>query len=258
MSEPASAVVPAEPQPGLRVLVTGSSGGVGSAIVAHLVDRGCSVVGMDVAPPSAGAGTDGAVFVQADVSDRERVAAAVNTAAEVVGGLDAVVGNAGVVDTVHRAQTFSESAWRRDLSTNLDGQFWVLQAAYDHLVASGDGRVVLVASVAAESGTPGQAAYAAAKGGLISLGRSLAAEWASVGIRINSIMPGMIATPKVRALPDSTRDRFIGQIPLRRFAEPAEIAGTAAFLLSPAAGFITGSHLRVDGGMALNTSGLFR
>lgn len=162
-----------------------------------------------------------------------------------------MVANAGVVDTIHRAERFSEEDWRRDVETNLYGAFHVVQAAFDALAASGDGRIVLISSVGAEIGIPGQVAYGASKAGLVGMARTLAAEWAARGVRCNVVMPGFIATPKVRAMPDSVRADAVSQIPLGRFGEPDELAGAVCFLLSPAAAYINGAVLRVDGGLGL-------
>ena len=120
---------------------------------------------------------------------------------ERLGGCDAVVANAGVVDTIHRAERFPEQEWRKDLETNLGGQFNVVRAAFDALAESDDGRIVLISSAAAETGLPGQVAYAAAKAGTVGMARTLAGEWGPRGIHCNVVMPGFIATPKVRALP---------------------------------------------------------
>jgi 3-oxoacyl-[acyl-carrier protein] reductase len=128
----------------------------------------------------------------------------------------------------------------------------VVQAAFEALLASGDGRIVLISSVAAEVGLPGQVAYGASKAGIVGMARTLAAEWGPRGIRCNAVMPGMIATPKVRAMPAPARDGAMTQIPLGRFGELAELAGVAAFLLSPAAAYINGTVLRVDGGLGLS------
>jgi 3-oxoacyl-[acyl-carrier protein] reductase len=173
-----------------------------------------------------------------------------------LGGGDAVVAAAGIVDTIHRAEGFSEADWRGDLETNLSGAFYVVQAAFDSLAASGDARVVLISSVAAETGLPGQVAYGASKAGLVGLARTLAAEWAPRGIRCNVIMPGMIATPKVRAMPAPLQERLQTTIPLGRFGAPEELAGVVSFLLSPAAAYITGTVLRVDGGFGLAASAM--
>ena len=224
-----------------RVIVTGATGGIGRAIVEALSSCGCSVAGCDL---------EGADF-SFDVRDRDAVARGVADAVGRLGGCDAVVANAGMVDTIHRAERFSEEEWRKDLETNLSGAFFVVQAAFETLAASGDGRVVLISSVAAEVGLPGQVAYGASKAGLVGMARTLAAEWAQHGIRCNVVMPGMIATPKVLGMPDRVKEATQATIPLRRFGSTAELAGAVSFLLSQAAAYITGAVLRVDGGFGL-------
>jgi NAD(P)-dependent dehydrogenase (short-subunit alcohol dehydrogenase family) len=163
-----------------------------------------------------------------------------------------VVANAGIVDTIHRAERFSEEDWRKDLETNLYGAFYLAQAAFESLAASGDGRVVVISSVAAEQAIPGQVAYAASKAGLVGMARTLAAEWADRGVRCNVIMPGFIATPKVLGMPGPVQAAAVSQIPLGRFGETDELAGAVSFLLSPAAAYINGAVLRVDGGYGLS------
>jgi NAD(P)-dependent dehydrogenase (short-subunit alcohol dehydrogenase family) len=118
--------------------------------------------------------------------------------------------------------------------------------------------VVIVSSASAETGLPGQVAYTAAKAGLVGMSRTLAAEWGRHGIRCNVVMPGLIATPKVLALPSAARTALSDALPLGRLGEPAELAATVAFLLCPAAGYITGTVIRVDGGYGLNTGSLTR
>jgi NAD(P)-dependent dehydrogenase (short-subunit alcohol dehydrogenase family) len=184
------------------------------------------------------------------------VHAGVEEAISALGGCDAVVANAGVVDTIHRAERFPEEAWRKDIETNLYGAFHVVQAAHPALAASGDGRVVLISSVAAEIGIPGQVAYGASKAGLVGIARTLAAEWAPLGIRCNVVMPGVIATPTVLAMPDKLQERLESSIPLGRFGATEELAGVVSFLLSPAAAYITGAVVRVDGGLGLAGSAM--
>ena len=176
--------------------------------------------------------------------------------AEQLGGLDAVVANAGVVDTIHRAERFPIEEWKKDLDTNLSGQFHAVQAAYEWLAAAGDARVVLISSASAETGLPGQVAYTAAKAGVVGMARTLAGEWGPAGIRCNVVMPGLIATPKVSALPDGLKQALSRSIPLGRIGAVEELAAVVAFLLSDAAAYLNGAVIRVDGGFGLSTGGL--
>lgn len=229
---------------GRRVIVTGARGGIGRATVELLGGAGCSVAGCDVE--------------DFDVRDRAAVDAGTAVLVGQLGGCDAIVANAGVVDTIHRAERFPEAEWQKDLETNLTGQFNVVRALFEPLRESGDGRVVVVSSASVETGLPGQVAYTAAKAGLVGMARTLAAEWGRHGIRCNVVMPGLIATPKVLALPETARTAMSDALPLGRIGEPAELAATIAFLLSPAAAYITGTVIRVDGGYGLNTASLAR
>ncbi len=252
--------MPASTAPqGLRVLVTGATGGLGRALVEGLAVCECRIAACDVTAEVERAFADTeAVSATAcfDVRDRAAVEAGVAEMVERLGGCDAVVANAGVVDTIHRAERFPEEAWRKDLEVNLSGQFNVVQAAFAALAASGDGRVVLISSASAETGLPGQVAYTAAKAGVVGMARTLAAEWAPRGVRCNVVMPGLIATPKVNALPGAVKQAMSRSIPLGRIGLPAELAGAVVFLLSPAAAYITGAVVRVDGGFGLATTGL--
>jgi 3-oxoacyl-[acyl-carrier protein] reductase len=223
-------------------VVTGAAGGIGRAVLTALEASGCRVAACDLA--------------EFDVRDRRAVNAGMADAISGLGGCDALVAGAGIVDTIHRAERFSEEDWRQDLEANLYGAFFVVQSAFEALAESGDGRVVLISSAAAEIGIPGQVAYGAAKAGLIGMARTLAAEWAPHGIRCNVVMPGFIATPKVTAMPARVQEAVTEAIPLRRFGATDELAGTISFLLSPAAAYMTGAVVRVDGGLGLSASGL--
>ncbi len=224
------------------MIVTGARGGIGRATVEMLERLGCRVAGCDVD--------------DFDVRDRSAVDRGMAALVGRLGGCDAVVANAGVVDTVHRAERFPEAEWQKDLDTNLTGQFNVVRALFEALCESGDGRVVVVSSASAETGLPGQVAYTAAKAGLVGMVRTLAAEWGRHGIRCNAVMPGLIATPNVLALPEAAKTAMSDMLPLGRIGEPEELAATVAFLISPAAAYITGTVIRVDGGYGLNTASL--
>jgi 3-oxoacyl-[acyl-carrier protein] reductase len=236
---------------GRRVVVTGAAGGIGRALVDALAQSGCTVAACDVQGAPLEEVVGAAVTAAFDVRDSSAVRAGVTDAIAALGGCDAVVANAGIVDTIHRAERFSDDEWHKDIETNLHGAFYLAQAAFEALAASGDGRVVVISSAAAENGIPGQVAYGASKAGLVGMARTLAAEWANAGIRCNVVMPGFIATPKVLGMPDRVRRSAVAQIPLQRFGSVEELAGVVCFLLSPAAAYMTGAVLRVDGGFGL-------
>jgi NAD(P)-dependent dehydrogenase (short-subunit alcohol dehydrogenase family) len=233
------------------VIVSGAAGGIGRAIVAALATRGCRVGACDAPGAPVGELAGATAMASFDVRDPAAVRAGATELIDALGGCDSVVANAGVVDTIHRAERFSDEEWRKDLESNLYGAFYLAQAAFEPLAGSRDGRIVLISSVAAEVGIPGQVAYGASKAGLVGLARTLASEWASRGIRCNVVMPGYIATPKVRAMPEQVQRAAVASVPLHRFGHTEELAGTVCFLLSPAAAYINGAVLRVDGGLGL-------
>lgn len=245
------------PTPGRKIVVTGAVGGVGAALMAALQRIGCPAIGIDRAEAIRSV-SDPDWLIAADLSDADSADRAIHTAVDRLGGLDCLVGAAAAIATIHRAHSFPAEAFRDDVATNLLGQFWTARAAYGALAESPVASLVMVSSIGALDGLPGQASYAASKAGILGLIRTLAAEWADSGIRVNAIVPGLIATPKVLAMPEDVRRRAIANVALHRLVSLDEIVASIAFLLSPAAGAITGQSIRVDAGAALNTFGLHR
>jgi len=236
---------------GRRILVTGSTRGIGRAIAALLHRSGATVGvhGRDLQAVRAAAAEIGprAIPLAADLADPAAAPALVRRFLEQAGGLDALVNNAGGGQPrPFRALTLE--GWRRTFALNLESALLASREAYLTLRAQRSGAILNIASLAAHG--PGRwmgADYAASKAGLVSLTRSLALEAARFNVRVNAISPGLIETDLTAAIPPANRERL--GIPLGRLGAPAEVAAAAAFLLSDAAGFITGEVLHVDGGL---------
>lgn len=239
-------------------LVTGASRGIGAAI-AEALARG----GYDVAV-GYGADADGAqrtvacveaqgrraVALQADIADEDAASGLVASAEEALGPLDAVILNAGIT----RDGLFlrmSADDWCAVIDTNLTGAFFVARAAVRGMIRRRAGVIVAVSSVVGINGNPGQANYAAAKAGLIGMVKSLAKEVGARGIRVNAVAPGYIATDMTAALSDEQRAQVQAGTPLGRLGTPEDVAGVIAFLCSPDAAFMTGTVVRVDGGLGI-------
>jgi NAD(P)-dependent dehydrogenase (short-subunit alcohol dehydrogenase family) len=173
-------------------------------------------------------------------------------------GFDVCVSNAGITDTIAPAHKMTAEQWERDIDVNLTGAFRVVGACLPGMQERGYGRIVFISSGAAVEGLPGQAAYAASKAGLLGLMRTIAGENVRQGITANAVLPGMVATEKVDAMPAEIRERLQDAIPMNRFAQPSEVAGLVAYLASAEAGYVTGQAIGIDGGNALNSFSLTR
>jgi acetoacetyl-CoA reductase len=220
----------------LKALVTGAAhpGGIGAAIAQRLAADGLEVVTLDRQP--------GCTFEVDLVTDD----------LPALDDIDVLVSNAGLPTIVGGAHSMDLERWQRDLSVNLTGSFRVVQACLRGMRERHFGRIVVISSFAARFGMPAQVAYSASKAGLIGMVKTVAAENAGLGITANAILPGLVGSAGVKAMPPEIIDAWMEQIPTGRMVEPGEIAAAAAYLASPAAGSVTGQELLIDGGMTLN------
>lgn len=225
-------------------LVVGGASGIGRSCAEALAATGWSTVVADLAP---GPGEEA---IALDVRDREAVFAAVGEVAGAGGGLGAVVYAAGTARVTPLLE-IEEREWELVLGVNLSGAFHVLQAAAPHIPAGGS--FTAISSI--DSGAPvdGLAHYCASKAGVEALVRSAALELGPAGVRCNAVLPGLVRTPLMESQLQrpGVEEAFVAQTPLRGVAEPAEVADVVAFLASPAARWITGAAIPVDGGMSL-------
>ncbi len=236
-------------------LVTGASRGIGRAIALALGAQGMTVVGTATSENGAAAiaealeqaGVTGTGMVL-DVTDPQQVEAVVKAVGERYGAVTVLVNNAGITQD-NLLMRLGEDQWQRVLDTNLSSVYRLCKACLRPMMKARYGRIVNIASVVAAMGNAGQTNYAAAKAGMIGFTKSLAREVGARGITVNAVAPGFIDTDMTRALPDEHRDRLLAQVPAGRFGRPEEVAAAVAFLASPAAAYITGETLHVNGGM---------
>ena len=236
-------------------LVTGASRGIGRAIALELGRRGARVVG--TATSEAGAVAIGTAFTEAglngrgvvlDVSSAESVERCFKDLESAEGTPSILVNNAGVTRDGLLMRMSAED-WQVVLDTDLTAVYRTCKAVMRGMMKARRGRIVNIASVIAVMGNAGQCNYAAAKAGMIGFSKSLAREVGSRGITVNVVAPGFIATDMTEALDEKAKAALLAQVPLQRLGSPADIAEAVAFLASPAAGYITGETLHVNGGM---------
>lgn len=172
--------------------------------------------------------------------------------------IDVCVSNAAITDTIAAADRMTPEQWAQDIEVNLSGAFRVVQACLIGMRERRWGRVVVISSGAVRDGLPGQVAYTASKAGLVGMVKTIAAENVRRGVTANAVLPGMVATEKVREMPAEILEALDELLPMKRMARPDEVAALVAFLCSEPAGYITGEAVGIDGGASLNTMSLTR
>lgn len=234
---------------GKVALITGATGGIGGAIARKMRAAGATVVvsGRNVAKMDAEFG-DEYIKIPCDLAaDGGAVELVMNTI-EAAGKIDILINNAGITrDTLLMRMT--DDQFDEVINTNLRSCFKMCRAAIMPMMKNRFGRIINMASIIGTIGGPGQANYAASKGGMIAMTKSIAAEVASRGITANAIAPGFIKTPMTDVLPDELKKTYLAQIPAGRFGEPDDIANACVFLASDEASYINGQTLHVNGGM---------
>ena len=230
---------------GRVALVTGGGSGIGAATVALLRARGAVVIAADLHP---GEGVE-----VLDVTDEDAVDALVDSIVERHGHLDVAANVAGTPGVYAHVADVTTHDWRATMAVNLDGVFFCLRAELCAMRAAGRGSIVNVASSAGRMGVPGLSAYSASKHAVLGLTKSAALEVAQEGIRVNAVCPGSVRTPMLRDFvggDEALLEKMGRRAPMARLGEPIEIAEAVVWLLSDAAGFVTGNALSPDGGVA--------
>ncbi|ATN35977.1 hypothetical protein ACO34A_19410 [Rhizobium sp. ACO-34A] len=245
---------------GKRILITGAANGIGRATAAFFAKEGAALYLIDL--PGKGlvdvaqqlSAEAKISFKEVSVTDEEGISQAVEEMVAAMGGIDGVVNSAGIV-AVEPALDSSIETFRQVIEINLTGTWIVCRAAARKMATNGGGSIVNISSVYGFQGAPNRTAYCASKGGVANLTESLAVEWGPLGVRVNSVAPTGTRTPMVQRLIDSglyNEEAVSRRTPLRRLAEPEEIAAACAFLISDESSMVTGHHLPVDGGWLAN------
>ena len=234
---------------GKVALITGATGGIGGAIAKRMKDAGATVVVSGRSIDKLNAQFDDSyVKIPIDLAADNGAVDLVNAAIEATGKIDIVVNNAGITkDTLLMRMT--DEQFDDVINTNLRSCFKMCRAVIMPMMKQRNGRIINMASIIGAIGGPGQANYAASKGGMIAMTKSIAAEVASRGITANCIAPGFIKTPMTDVLSDDLKKTYLAQIPAGRFGEPDDIAAACVFLASDDASYINGQVLHINGGM---------
>lgn len=243
---------------GKVAIVTGASSGIGRAAALAFAAAGAKVVAADVdreggeeTVRQAGAAGGTAVFQPTDVSRADDVEALVRCAVDTYGGLDVAFNNAGTEGTMSPTAECTDETWDRTLAVNLSSVFYCLRAEIPVMVERGGGAIVNCASIAGLVGFPGAPAYVASKHGVVGLTKTAALDYATAGVRVNAICPGVIDTPMVTRATggdDAAKAGYAQAEPVHRLGRPQEMADVALWLCSERSSFVTGQAIAADGG----------
>ena len=239
---------------GMTALVTGASGGIGSAICQALAAQGArlAISGSNVEKLEAFRASLGGdhVAVPCNLGDKDSVEALVPAALEQLGKIDILVNNAGVTRD-NLTMRMKDEEWDDVMRINLDSTFRLMRAATKPMMKARFGRIITITSVVGTTGNPGQANYAASKGGLTAMTKAIAQELASRNVTANCVAPGFIATAMTDSLPDAQKEALNARIPMGRMGEGADIGAAVTYLASKEASYVTGQTIHVNGGMAM-------
>jgi 3-oxoacyl-[acyl-carrier protein] reductase len=239
---------------GMTALVTGASGGLGSAIAKALAAQGARLAlsGSNAAKLEAFAKDLGGdhVTLVCDLSNAEQVDQLVPRAVEALGQLDILVNNAGVTRD-NLAMRMKDEEWDQVIKVNLEASFRLMRAAMKPMMRARHGRIISITSVVGVTGNPGQANYVASKAGLIGMSKSFAQEVASRGITVNCVAPGFMTSAMTEALTDAQKEGILSRIPTGAMGTGEDIGAAVVYLASKEAGYVTGQTLHVNGGMAM-------
>jgi 3-oxoacyl-[acyl-carrier protein] reductase len=243
---------------GMTALVTGAAGGIGSAISHALARQGARLALSGTNPGKLRSfreelndtyGHDH-VEITCDLSNTEQVEHLIPATVDTLGKIDILVNNAGITRD-NLAMRMKDEEWDAVIRINLEAAFRLMRAACKPMMKARHGRIITITSVVGATGNPGQVNYAAAKGGLTAMSKSLGQELASRGITVNCVAPGFIRTAMTETLPDAQKDALNARIPMGRMGEGEDVGAAVAYLASTEAGYITGQTLHVNGGMAM-------
>lgn len=239
---------------GMTALVTGASGGIGSAICQALAAQGArlAVSGSNVEKLEAFKASLGGdhLAIPCNLGVKDSVEALIPAALEKLGQIDILVNNAGVTRD-NLTMRMKDEEWDDVIRINLESTFRLIRAVSKPMMKARFGRIITVTSVVGTTGNPGQANYAASKGGLTAMTKAVAQELASRNVTANCVAPGFIATAMTESLPDSQKEALNARIPMGRMGEGSDIGAAVAYLASREAGYITGQTIHVNGGMAM-------